>query len=148
MPILISACLCGLNCKYNGANNLHPKIQALMEKEVLIPVCPEQLGGLPTPRSSAEIQEGTGQDVLEGKATVMNKSGDDVTAQFIKGAQESLKLAQLTHCHLAILKSRSPSCGFGLIYDGSFSGKLIPGNGVTAQLLLNNNIKIMQPDDL
>lgn len=137
---IVSACLAGMNCKYNGGHNADPRIKKLVEEGKAMPVCPEQMGGLPIPRPPAEIKGGTGRDVLDGKARVVNAEGADVTEAFIKGAREALKLAQLVKADKAILKAKSPSCGCGLIYDGTFSGRLIEGNGVAAQLLLDNGI--------
>ena len=122
--ILVSACLLGINCKYSGGNNRCAAVEALREQYILVPVCPEQLGGLPTPRPPAERQ---------GSA-VVNREGIDVTAQYRKGAAEALRIAELFGCEAAILKSRSPSCGCGEIYDGTFSGALTPGDGITAEL--------------
>jgi len=147
MNILVSACLLGTNCKYNGGNNFTPKLLELKKENNIIPVCPEELGGLLTPREPCEIQNGAGKEVLKGKSRVMNKIGEDVTAGFIKGAKETLALAKQNSCSLAVLKERSPSCGCGIIYDGTFSGRLKEGNGVTAQLLLDNGIVVMTEKD-
>jgi len=147
MNILVSACLLGTNCKYNGGNNLTPKVMELNKEHEIIPVCPEELGGLLTPREPCEIQEGSGKDVLEGKVLVLNKEGENVTQQFTEGAKETLALAKKYGCPVAVLKSRSPSCGCGSIYDGTFSGQLKEGNGVTAQLLLDNEIVVMTEKD-
>lgn len=147
MNILVSACLLGKDCKYDGGNNFTPKLLELKKEHNLIPVCPEESGGLLTPREPCEIQNGTGKDVLEGKAWVLNKAGEDVTESFIKGAREILALAKENSCPMAVLKARSPSCGCGIIYDGSFSGELTEGNGVTAQLLLDNEIVVMTEKD-
>jgi uncharacterized protein YbbK (DUF523 family) len=142
-PVLIlSACLAGVNCKYNGGNNYNEEIARLVALGNVVLVCPEQLGGCPTPRQAAEIQGGSGGDVLDGKCRVINREGMDVTKEFIKGAQETLKIAKLTGAKKAILKSRSPSCGCGAAYDGTFSGNLVPGNGVTAELLIRNGIEV------
>lgn len=144
---LISACLCGVNCKYNGVNNSHPYFMDLLKKGALLPVCPEQLGGLPTPRSACEIKGGSGADVINGQAQVNNKDGEDLSFFFIKGAAETLQLAQQAGISEAILQSRSPSCGCGKIYDGSFAGKLVSGDGVTAALLKMNGIKVWNDED-
>jgi len=136
--ILCSACLLGIKCRYDGKDKLNKKVIELSKKKILIPVCPEQLGGLSTPREPAE---------QKGKR-VITKSGKDVTQNFKKGAKEVLKLAKLLGSKEAILKQKSPSCGFGKIYDGSFSGQLIKGNGVTAALLKRNKIKIITEEDL
>ena len=147
MNILVSACLLGTNCKYSGGNNLTPNVLELMKEHTLIPVCPEQLGGLTTPRNPCEIYSGDGSEVLGGRAKVINNIGEDLTVQFVKGAQETLNLAKLYGCTSAILKANSPSCGCGIIYDGSFNRKLKEGSGVTAQLLLDNGIIVMTEND-
>lgn len=146
--IIISACLCGIDCKYSGKNNYNEKAYELFKSGDAIPVCPEQLGGLPTPRHPAEIVGGTVEDVLKGKARVMNNHGEEVTAQFIKGGEETLKIAKAGGCTKAILKAKSPSCGQGKIYNGSFSGTLIEGTGVTAKLLQNNGIEVITEEDI
>lgn len=131
--VLISACLLGVNCKYSGGNNYTKQVESLKEKYNLIPICPEIYGGLETPREPSEIVD----------SKVLNKKGIDVTYQFKKGAEETLKLAEFYKVKLAILKEKSPSCGFEEIYDGTFSGKLKKGNGITAELLFQNGIKII-----
>jgi uncharacterized protein YbbK (DUF523 family) len=136
--ILISACLAGVNCKYDGNNNLHPKIMELVKTGQAILVCPEQLGGLPTPRLPAEIIGNY----------VFNNIGEDVSNQFFKGAREALRLAKLYRINRAILKERSPSCGVLMVYDGNFSGKIIPGNGITSRLLKENGIKVISEENL
>lgn len=138
---ICSACLLGIKCRYDGKSKPNKKVLKMAKKEVLIPVCPEQLGGLPTPRETAEIT-GDGSKVLDKKAMVITKSGKDVTKNFVKGAEEVLKLAKLLGIKEAILKQKSPSCGCGEIFDGTFSGRLIKGDGVTAALLKRNGIKI------
>jgi len=147
--IIVSACLCGINCKYNGGNNLDASVFKLMQEGKAIPVCPEQLGGQETPRAPHEIINGNGQDVLMGKAKIFGREHDvDVTAEFIKGAYETLKIAQAVSASIAILKARSPSCGVSQIYDGTFSGTKRNGNGVTAQLLLSRGIKVYTEENL
>ena len=141
--ILVSACLAGLDCKYNGGNNLNEEICNMVAKGAAIPVCPEQLGGCSTPRPAVEICGGTGADVLDGSCRIMTKNGVDVTQKFIKGAGEMLKIVNLMGINKAILKSRSPSCGCGKIYGGTFSGKLIDGNGVAAELLKRNGVEVV-----
>lgn len=131
--VLISACLLGVNCKYSGGNNYKKQVELLKEKYNLIPICPEIYGGLETPREPSEIVD----------SKVLNKKGIDVTYQFKKGAEETLKLAEFYKVKFAILKEKSPSCGFEEIYDGTFSGKLKKGNGITAELLFQNGIKII-----
>lgn len=143
---LVSACLCGINCKYNANNNENPHLTELMMKGQLIPLCPEQLGGLSTPRKACEISGGTGLDVLEGRARVINSDADDVTENFIRGAEESLRIAQKMGITRAILQRRSPSCGVGKIYDGSFASCLIDGDGVTAALLIKNGITVISDE--
>ncbi|MDU1911417.1 DUF523 domain-containing protein [Fusobacterium sp.] len=132
MKILVSACMLGVECRYNGKGELKKDIEKLLKEHELIPVCPEQLGGLPTPRDPAEIQEDK----------IITKTGADVTKEYLKGAEEVLKLAKLYNCSAAILKERSPSCGCGKIYDGTFSKTLVTGNGATADLLIKNGIKV------
>lgn len=132
---LISACLLGLDCRYDGKNNGlgAEKLAALREKYELIPVCPECYGGLTTPRTPSERRGDM----------VVSKTGTDVTRQFEKGAQTALSLALLFDAKTAILKENSPSCGCGTIYDGTFTGTLVPGDGVTAELLKKHGIKII-----
>lgn len=147
--ILVSGCLCGVNCKYDGGNNLNEKVLKLLQEGKAIPVCPEQLGGQETPRVAHEIIEGDGALVLDGKARVKGTDeDDDVTGEFIKGAIETLKIAKAVDAKVAILKARSPSCGKGIIYDGTFSGSKKPGNGVAAELLLRNEIKVYTEEEL
>lgn len=146
--ILISACLLGINCKYDGQNNFDHRISLLAEKEKLVPLCPEQLGGLPTPRLKAETKDGDGFAVLEGKAHVLNEQKEDVTSFFIKGAKETLKAAKLLRARCAILKDGSPSCGVNFIYDGTFQKQPKEGKGVTAALLAQNGIKIWAEDKI
>ncbi|CDF58462.1 DUF523 domain-containing protein [Thermobrachium celere] len=146
--ILISACLLGLCCKYNGGDNKNIKVLEFIKKYPAIPVCPEQLGGLPTPRKPAEIKAENSKDVLDGNGKVINIEGQDVTDCFVKGAYETLKLAKIYDVKIAILKSKSPSCGCGFIYDGTFRGRLKEGNGITAELLIQNGIKVYSEDDL
>lgn len=133
MKILISACLLGTCCRYDGTGTKLEGINTLSSQHTLVSVCPEQLGGLPTPRPPAEIKD--------GKA--LTAEGTDVTCQFQKGALETIKLAELYECDCAILKSKSPSCGCGFIYDGSFTRHLIEGDGFTASLLKKKGIPIM-----
>lgn len=131
--ILVSACLLGVNCTYNQSNNLNKKIIALSKTSNLIPICPEQLGGLPTPRTPSEI---IGNKVITCK-------GEDVTKNYKFGAKETLKIAKEFNCKKAIFKFRSPSCGSNLIYDGTFSHKLKKGDGITTKLLKKNGIKVI-----
>lgn len=145
--ILVSACLAGYNCKYNGRSNLLPEIKELVARRQAIPVCPEKLGGLPVPRPPAEIQEGDGFDVLQGKARVIDRSGKDVTQAFLRGAYAVLELARCIGARVAILKERSPSCGVRCIYDGSFTGRTRPGCGVTVALLLRHGLRVFSEED-
>jgi len=139
----------GIKCSWDGRDRYkNEKVIRLLKKEVLIPVCPEQLGGLETPRIRQEIQSGTGEDVLDGKARVKNEAGEDVTVQFIRGAKEALRIARQYDVKEFIGKSKSPSCGCGLIYDGSFSGKLIRGDGVAVTLFKRNGIRVISENDL
>jgi len=141
--IIVSACLCGINCKYNGGNNLDARIHKLLKEGKAIPVCPEQLGGLETPREPCEIVNGNGLDVLSGTARILEAQyNDDVTPKFLKGAYETLKIAEAVGASIAILKARSPSCGVSKIYDGTFSGTRRNGNGVTTELLLSRGFKV------
>ena len=132
MRILVSACLLGTCCRYDGASRPQSRIAALAERHTLVPVCPEQLGGLATPRPPAERRG----------ERVVTEAGGDVTAQYRRGAEEALRLCRLFDCEAALLKERSPSCGSGEIYDGSFSGTLTAGEGVTAELLRTQGIPV------
>ncbi|MEM1986205.1 MAG: DUF523 domain-containing protein [Nitrososphaeria archaeon] len=145
--ILCSACLIGIKCNYKGEDNLSLKVLKLLENEVLIPVCPEQLGGLPTPRESSEIV-GDGYMVLDGKAKVLTCSGRDVTSNFVRGAEETLKIARIYGIRSAIFKQGSPSCGSGKVYDGTFSKRLVIGDGVTTALLKRNGIKVFSEEEI
>ncbi|MEN6325937.1 MAG: DUF523 domain-containing protein [Syntrophomonas sp.] len=145
--LLVSACLCGFNCKYSGGNNLNPYFRRLMEEKMLIPVCPELLAGLSIPRRPSEIIGGSGNDVLDGKARVINNEGIDLSQHFLTGAQKTLQTARESNADMVVLKSRSPSCGVGQIYDGTFSGNLRAGDGVTAALLKKHGIKVMNDED-
>ena len=134
MNILISACLLGAPCRYDGTGKLEPALERLRAQgHTLVPVCPEVLGGLPTPRPPAERQP-------DGR--VVTREGGDVTAQYCRGAEEALRLADLLGCEAALLKERSPSCGSGTVYDGTFTGTLTAGDGVTAALLRAHGIPV------
>lgn len=146
---LISACLCGVNCKYSGGNNLSEKCLKLFKENKAVLVCPEQLGGLMTPRNPSEIRGGTSEDIINGtNGKVVMNNGEDVTCNYVKGAEETLKIAKAINAEVAILKESSPSCGVNLIYDGTFSGVKIKGMGITASLLNENNIKVFSEKDL
>lgn len=135
---IVSACLAGLKCRWDGDSRPCQKIIEMIKRGEAIPICPEQLGGLTTPRIQSE-QKGN---------KVFSKNGKDVTEEFQRGAEEVLQVAKLFNCNEAILKSKSPSCGFGKIYDGTFSGRLINGNGITADLLKKNGIKILSEEEI
>ena len=139
--VLISACLLGVSCRYDGLSKpLDAKIiENLRSRYHLIPICPEIFGGLPTPRIPAEIQ---------ADRLALRKDGKDITDEYKKGAKEALRLAKLFDCKLAILKERSPSCGSGVIYDGSFTGNKINGDGITAELLKKEGIRIIGESEL
>lgn len=136
MRILVSACLLGSCCRYDGKSNENPLIRSLVKEHTIVPVCPEQMGGLTTPRPPVEWSD--------GKA--MNNQGEDCTEAFRRGAQEALRLAKLYECQLAVLKARSPSCGSKGIYDGTFNGQLTDGMGATARLLEENGIPVIDED--
>ena len=140
---LVSSCLAGVNCRYDGRNNENKVIAELVRQGQAVLVCPEQLGGLPTPRTSCEIV----MDEMWNKK-VISKDEQDFTKEFIEGAEKTLAIAKIIGVKKAILKAKSPSCGCGLIYDGTFSGKLIKGNGLTVELLTKNGIEVYTEDDL
>ncbi len=142
--VLVSACLLGLNTRYDGTSAENAEIIANKDGDIYIPVCPEQLGGLPTPRPRAEIKEGTGADVLSWYASVIDETGTDRTYQFIAGAEEVLKIARLTGATEARLKEKSPSCGAGLIKQGGKeSDNEVSGPGVTAALLIREGFLVI-----
>lgn len=132
--ILVSACLLGARCRYDGAEKADDRVTALLDRKdvILIPMCPEQLGGMATPREPSERRDGG----------VWNQKGEDVTGYYRRGAEEALKLARLYGCRCAILKERSPSCGCGQIYDGTFTRTLISGDGITAELFREQGIRV------
>lgn len=136
--ILVSACLLGVNCKYSGGNNLCPALLSLQDRFHLIPICPEVMGGLTTPRIPAECQ---GDKVI-------NRDGVDVTAQYCRGAEEAAALGERFGCKIAVLKAKSPSCGKGVIYDGSFTGRKVPGDGVTVRRLKALGYTIFTEEEL
>ncbi len=138
MKILVSGCLLGENCKYNGGNNYSEKLAEFIKGHEVISVCPECLGGLPTPRIPAEIVNGV----------VTNKAGENVDEQFRKGAEKAFEIAKKEQIDLAVLQSRSPSCGVKQIYDGTFSGRRIDGQGVFAGLLKEHGFKMIDVEDL
>ena len=140
MKILVSRCLLGEPCRYDGKSK---PVEALLTLErqghILVPVCPEEDGGLPTPRPPAEIQ---------GDRRVINRAGIDVTAEYTAGAEHALKLAREHGCTVAVLKEKSPSCGNRQVYDGSFGGKLVEGQGITARLLMEHGIRVLGESQL
>lgn len=144
---LISACLCGVNCKYNGGNNFNEKINEILKRGEGVLVCPEQLGGMETPRAPSEIIENNNLDDLD-KIRIINSLGEDKTEFFIKGAKEALNIAKNIGIKKAILKEGSPSCGVNFIYDGTFTGNKIEGMGVTARVLKSNGIDVFSEVDL
>ncbi|MCM1284673.1 MAG: DUF523 domain-containing protein [Acetobacter sp.] len=133
MKIAVSACLLGENCKYSGGNNKCDEVLELGKEHTLIPICPECFAGLPIPRVPSEIRDGR----------VYSKIGDDLTEAFADGAEKALYVAEEKGCQIAVLKEKSPSCGFGKIYDGTFSGQIIDGNGITAQLFYDHGIIVL-----
>jgi uncharacterized protein YbbK (DUF523 family) len=139
---LVSACLAGINCRYDGKDSVNERVVELVKQGKAIPVCPEQLGGLTTPRISCEIKN------QPGKQRIINKEGADRTEEFLLGAERTLAIAKALGIKKAIMKSKSPSCGCGQIYDGTFSGKLIPGNGMATELLLQDGIEVWTEKEL
>lgn len=148
--ILLSACLYGWNVRYNGLKLLysHPILEEWKKMEILLPFCPEVEGGLEVPRPPAEIDGGDGVDVLSGKASVVTKKLNDIRQQFLAGAEKTVNIIRKHNIGLAILKSKSPSCGYGKIYDGTFSGVTKDGNGVTTALLLQEGVAVFTEDQI
>ena len=138
MKIMVSACLLGTDCKYNGGNNYNEKVIEYVKGHEVIPVCPEVVGGLPTPRIPCEIVNGV----------VTNAEGESKDREYRAGAEKCLKIAKEKEIDMAILQSRSPSCGVNQIYDGTFSGTKIPGSGIFASLLKENGFKVIDLEDL
>ena len=138
MKVMVSACLLGENCKYSGGNNRSEQLLSILAGHEVIPVCPEVLGGLPVPRIPAEIADGL----------VINREGISVDAEFRRGAAAALDIARFKEVDLIVLQPRSPSCGLGMIYDGTFSGKLIPGNGIFAAMAADADFRVVNADDL
>ena len=135
--ILVSACLAGTCCRYDGCSNLVEEIRHLVEAGEAIPVCPEVEGGLPTPRIPSELQGGH----------VINRNGKDVTEEFVRGAKKCLRICRENHCTQAVLKARSPSCGKGKIYNGNFEKVLIDGDGIFARMLLDEGIEVLTEEE-
>ena len=138
MKVIVSACLAGDNCKYNGGNNLNQKMMDFLKSHEVTKVCPEELGGLPTPRPSAEIVDGQ----------VMNTEGKNITKEFTLGAQKAFEIVKNKNPDLIILQSRSPSCGIKQIYDGTFSGKKISRHGLFAALCIEAEYKVLDIEDI
>lgn len=138
MKIIVSACLAGDNCKYNGGNNFNQKMMDFIQSHEMIKVCPEVLGGLSIPRSSAEIVDGQ----------VMNTEGRNITKEFSLGTQKAFEIVQKENPDLIILQSRSPSCGIKQIYDGTFSGKKIPGHGLFSERCIKAGYKVLDIEDI
>lgn len=139
---VVSACLAGFKCRYDQRAATGQDIETMVRSGEAISVCTEQMGGLPTPRHPAEIVGGDGFDVLDGRTKVVDSEGNDVTEEFIRGAEQVLRIAQIVKAEEAILKSKSPSCGSSKIYDVSFSGQTKTGVGVTTALLIRNGISV------
>ncbi len=138
MKVLVSACLLGVSCRYDGQSKSYPLMDELCRRHEAVPVCPEIMGGLPTPRTPAERQG----------ERVVTKNGVDVTAQYRRGAEEVLRLARKLGCTVAVLKERSPSCGSGRVYDGTFTGTLTEGFGVAAEVLRAAGIRVLGESEL
>ncbi|MFD7105489.1 DUF523 domain-containing protein [Streptomyces celluloflavus] len=140
--ILVSACLRGVPCRYDGRHKVSSEFEEAVAGRDVVAFCPEVAGGLATPRRPAELVGGDGHDVLDGTARVVEDTGRDVTAEFVDGARRALAAARHGGCTEALLMPRSPSCGRGVVYDGSFAGELVPGDGVTAALFERNGIAV------
>jgi len=147
-PLIISACLLGVACNHEGRGSPRAVVEELAERYRLIPVCPEVLGGLPTPRAAAELRGGDGADVLAaGGARVVNVDGEDVTAAYRRGAEAAVAVARAVGAKRAVLKAQSPSCGSSAVYDGTFSRRLVPGRGVTAAALAAAGLEVGSEED-
>lgn len=140
--VLVSACLRGVPCRYDGRDKASPELDEAVAGRTVVSFCPEAAGGLPTPRRPAELVGGDGHAVLDGTARVVEDTGRDVTAEFVDGARRALAAARHGGCTEALLMPRSPSCGHGAVYDGTFGGELVAGDGVTAALFGRNGVKV------
>lgn len=140
---IVSSCLAGINCRYDGNNNSNEKVVKLVKEGKAIPVCPEVLGGLGIPRDRSEIVKDQ-----NGDRKVITENGKDVTAEFIKGAMKTSAIAKIVNAEKAVMKKYSPSCGYGEIYDGTFNNNLVEGNGITVEMLIENGVEILTADDL
>ena len=147
-PVLVSACLAGRACRFDGTGAYADAVARLIAEGRAVLVCPEVDGGLGTPRPAAEIEGGTGADVIEGRARVVTGDGTDVTDQYMKGAERALEVARKVGATAAILKARSPSCGKGAVYDGTFSRTLQAGDGVTAALLRSEGLHVVTDEEV
>ncbi len=144
---LVSACLAGVPCRHDGRANLVEAVAEMVARGEAVAICPEVAGGLPVPRVEAEVQGGSGDAVLQGRARVVGADGRDLTESFLAGAHAALRLARAFGATAAVLKARSPSCGSGAIYDGTFSRKLVPGDGVAAALLKRAGLEVMSDEE-
>ena len=147
-PVLISACLAGVPCTHAAEAKTREWALKLVAEGRAVSVCPEVAGGLPIPRPEAEIQGGAGGDVLDGRARVVSVEGEDVTDNYLRGAEVARSAAARTGATLAVLKARSPSCGCGAIYDGTFEGRLVDGDGVTAATLKTEGVRVVSDEDV
>ena len=145
MVTAVSACLLGICCRFDGGHRLDERVLKLQEKGKVIPLCPEQLGGLPIPRPPAEIADGSGDDVLDGRTRVVDAEGKDVTPQFLEGAGKALKIIRESGAEKVILKEKSPSCGVHKTYR---DGILVPGKGVLTALLFREGFEAVSNEDL
>jgi len=145
---LVSACLLGMRTAYDGEGRAVEALMRLAAQGKVVPICPEVAGGLPVPRPPAEIVGGSGEDVLDGRARVLTVDGQDVTEEYLQGAEAALAAARRFGVRKAVLKAHSPSCGTSLVYDGTHSGRLIPGRGVAAALLRRAGVEVTSEEDL
>ncbi len=143
--ILVSACLAGLRTRFDATATPHERVIELLRKGMAVPLCPEQLGGLPTPRQKAEIVSGSGEGVLSGRCRVITVEGEDVTDSFLRGAEEVLRIVEVMGIRRAIMKERSPSCGVNILKR---DGRDVPGMGVTSALLKSRGIEVISSDTL
>jgi len=148
-PLLISACLLGVACNHEGRGSWRAVVDELAKEYRLVPVCPEVLGGLPTPRAAAELQGGDGGALVagDGDVRVVNVEGEDVTGAYRRGAEAAVAVARAVGARRALLKARSPSCGSTAVYDGTFSRRLVPGRGVTAAALAAAGLEVGSEED-
>lgn len=146
--ILVSACLAGVNCRYDGTNRTDEKVMELAKQGKIIPLCPEVEGGRPVPRESVEITGGTAEDVLAGNAFVKDKEGKDHTKEVIAGVEYVMAAVKKLNIKQAVLKSKSPTCGSGKVYDGTFSGTLIDGHGVLAEALIAADVEVYTENNI